>query len=43
MVPIDRLRMPRVNALLHFIRSKGGGADSLDERSAQSTAKSRKK
>src|ERR1700732_3701396 len=43
MVPIDRLRMPRVNALLHFIRSKGGGADSLDERSARSTAKSRKK
>jgi len=24
MVPIDRLKMPRVNALLHFIRSKGG-------------------
>jgi DNA-binding transcriptional LysR family regulator len=43
MVPIDRLRMPRVNALLHFIRSRGGGADSLDERSARSTATSRKK
>jgi DNA-binding transcriptional LysR family regulator len=43
MVPIDRLRMPRVNALLHFIRTKGGAADSLDERSVRSTAKSRKK
>src|SRR5258708_32772867 len=42
MVPIDRLRMPRVNALLHFIRSKGGSADSLDTRSARSTAKSRR-
>jgi len=29
MVPIDRLKMPRVNALLRFIRSKGGGSDSL--------------
>ena len=43
MVPIDRLRMPRVNALLQFIRSNGGGIDSLDERSVRSTAKSRKK
>ena len=43
MVPIDRLMMPRVNALLSFIRSKGGGSDSLDERSVPSTAKSRKK
>jgi len=42
MVPIDRLRMPRVNALLRFIRSKGGSADSLDTRSARSAAKSRK-
>jgi DNA-binding transcriptional LysR family regulator len=40
MVPIDRLRMPRVNALLHFIRSKGGAADSLDKRFVRSTAKS---
>jgi hypothetical protein len=37
------LRMPRVNALLHFFRTKGGAADSLDERSVRSTAKSRKK
>ena len=43
MVPIDRLRMPRVNALLHFIRSKGGGSDSLDARSVRSSAKSGKK
>jgi DNA-binding transcriptional LysR family regulator len=43
MVPLDRLIMPRVNALLHFIRSKGGVSDSLDERSVRSTAKSRKK
>ena len=43
MVPIDRLRMPRVNALLRFIRSKGGGSDSLDARSVGSTATSRKK
>jgi DNA-binding transcriptional LysR family regulator len=43
MVPIDRLKMPRVNALLRFIRSKGGGSDSLDERSVRSTAKSAKK
>src|SRR6267378_3695569 len=43
MVPIDRLRMPRVNALLRFIRSKGGGSDSVDERSVRSTAKSAKK
>jgi DNA-binding transcriptional LysR family regulator len=43
MVPIDRLKMPRVNALLHFIRSKGGGCDSLDARSVRSTAKSAKK
>ena len=43
MVPIDRLRMPRVNALLRFIRSRGGGADSLDERSIRPTATSRKK
>jgi hypothetical protein len=42
MVPVDRLTMPPVNALLHFIRSKGGGADSLDERSVRSTTKSRK-
>src|ERR1700724_1842942 len=41
MVPIDRLRMPRVNALLHFIRSKG--TDSLDARSVRSAAKSRQK
>jgi len=37
------LRMPRVNALLRFIRSKGGGSDSVDERSVRSTAKSAKK
>jgi DNA-binding transcriptional LysR family regulator len=43
MVPIDRLRMPRVNALLRFIRSKGGGSDSLDARSVRSIAPSRKK
>ena len=43
MVPIDRLKMPRVNALLRFIRSKGGGSDSLDARSVRSTAKSAKK
>src|SRR5229473_1200301 len=43
MVPIDRLRMPRVNALLRFIRSKGGGSDSLDARSVRSIASSRKK
>jgi DNA-binding transcriptional LysR family regulator len=43
MVPIDRLRMPRVNTLLHFIRTKGKAADSLDERSVRSTARSRKK
>jgi hypothetical protein len=43
MVPIDRLKMPRVNALLRFIRSKGGGSDSLDARSVGSTAKSAKK
>jgi hypothetical protein len=43
MVPIDRLRMPRVNALLRFIRSKGAGSDSLDARSVRSTAKSRQK
>ena len=43
MVPIDRLKMPRVNALLRFIRSKGGGSDSLDGRSVRSTATSRKK
>jgi DNA-binding transcriptional LysR family regulator len=43
MVPIDRLKMPRVNALLHFIRTKGGGSDSLDERSVRSSAKSRQK
>src|ERR1700730_2983102 len=42
MVPIDRLKMPRVNALLRFIRSKGGGSDSLDARSVRSSAKSRK-
>jgi DNA-binding transcriptional LysR family regulator len=41
MVPIDRLMMPRVNALLHFIRSKGGGSDSVDERSVRSTVTSR--
>jgi DNA-binding transcriptional LysR family regulator len=40
MVPKDRLMMPRVNALLRFIQSKGGGADSLDARSVRSTAKS---
>jgi DNA-binding transcriptional LysR family regulator len=34
MVPIDRLKMPRVNALLRFIRSKGGGSDSLPARDA---------
>jgi hypothetical protein len=43
MVPIDRLKMPRVNALLRFIRSKGAGSDSLDARSVRSTAKSAKK
>ncbi len=43
MVPIDRLRMPRVNALLHFIRSRGGGSDSLDARFVRSTAKSEKR
>ncbi len=43
MVPIDRLMMPRVNALLRFIRSKGEASDSLDERSGRSTATSRKK
>jgi DNA-binding transcriptional LysR family regulator len=43
MVPIDRLKMPRVNALLHFIRSKGPGSDSLEAQSARSTATSRKK
>src|SRR5712672_2804602 len=43
MVPIDRLMMPRVNALLRFIRSKGGGTDSLDARSVRSTATSGKK
>jgi DNA-binding transcriptional LysR family regulator len=43
MVPIDRLRMPRVNALLHFIRSKGAAPDSLDAQSVRSTATSRKK
>jgi hypothetical protein len=37
------LKMPRVNALLRFIRSKGGGSDSLGERSVKSTAKSAKK
>jgi DNA-binding transcriptional LysR family regulator len=41
MVPIDRLRMPRVNALLHFIRTKGATPDSLDTRSVRSSAKSR--
>jgi DNA-binding transcriptional LysR family regulator len=43
MVPIDRLMMPRVNALLRFIRNRGGGSDSLDARSVRSTATSRKK
>src|SRR6202047_364938 len=43
MVPIDRLAMPRVNALLRFIRDKGGGSDSLNARSVRSTAKSAKK
>jgi DNA-binding transcriptional LysR family regulator len=43
MVPIDRLKMPRVNALLRFIRGKGGGSDSVDERSVRSTAKSARK
>jgi DNA-binding transcriptional LysR family regulator len=43
LVPIDRLKMPRVNALLRFIRSKGGGPDSVDARSVRSTAKSAKK
>jgi DNA-binding transcriptional LysR family regulator len=43
MVPIDRLKMPRVNALLRFIRSKGGGSDSLEARSVRSAAKSAKK
>ncbi|WP_079566606.1 LysR substrate-binding domain-containing protein [Bradyrhizobium erythrophlei] len=43
MVPIDRLKMSRVNALLRFIRSKGGGSDSLEARSVRSTAKSAKK
>jgi DNA-binding transcriptional LysR family regulator len=43
MVPIDRLRMPRVNALLHFIRTKGGTPDSWDARSVRSSAKSRQK
>jgi DNA-binding transcriptional LysR family regulator len=40
MVPIDRLRTPRVNALLQFIRSRGGGADSLDAPSVRWTAAS---
>src|SRR6202022_2394277 len=43
MVPTDRLMMPRVNSLLRFIRSKGGGSDSLDGRSVRSTATSQKK
>jgi len=43
MVPIDRLMMPRVNALLRFIRSKGAGSDSLDARSVRSTSTSQKK
>jgi DNA-binding transcriptional LysR family regulator len=43
MVPIDRLTTPRVSALLRFIRDKGGGSDSLDERSVRSTAALRKK
>jgi DNA-binding transcriptional LysR family regulator len=44
MVPLDRLRMPRVNALLQFIRTKGAAADSLDARTIPSTTiKSRKK
>jgi DNA-binding transcriptional LysR family regulator len=43
MVPLDRLMMPRVNALLHFIRSKGGVSDSLDAPSVRSNAKSREK
>jgi DNA-binding transcriptional LysR family regulator len=43
MVPLDRLRMPRVNALLHFIRAKGAAVDSLDARAVPSTAKSQKK
>src|SRR5260221_1693272 len=42
-VPIDRLKMPRVNALLRFIRSKGGGSDSLEARSVRSAVKSAKK
>jgi hypothetical protein len=42
MVPIDRLMMPRVNALLRFIQSRGGGSDSLDARSIRSIAKSQK-
>jgi hypothetical protein len=37
------LKMPRVNALLRFIRSKGGGSDSSDARSVRSSAKSAKK
>jgi hypothetical protein len=35
--------MPRVNALLRFIQSRGGGSDSLDARSIRSTAKLQKK
>jgi DNA-binding transcriptional LysR family regulator len=43
MVPIDRLTMPRVSALLRFIRGKGGGSDSLDAPSVRSTTTSRQK
>jgi DNA-binding transcriptional LysR family regulator len=43
MVPIDRLTMPRVSALLRFIRDKGRCSDSLDARSVRPAATSRKK
>src|ERR1700694_1509124 len=43
MVPIDRLRLPRGNALVRFIRSKGAGPDALNARSVRSSAKSAKK
>jgi DNA-binding transcriptional LysR family regulator len=43
MVPIDRLTMPRVSALLRFIRDKGRGSDSLDAPSVRRAGTSRKK
>src|SRR5260221_4990186 len=43
MVPIDRLMIPRVNAMLGFIRSKAPDSDSLDARSVRSSGKSGKK